>query len=53
MQIVNRSRCLRKLREVVFYVVHGELDSKLYEPLKKMDKEGLMISVFSHRDRVV
>ena len=49
-----RSRWERRvLRTVVLYVLGRKLEKELYGSLRTMDKEGLMVSVFEDRTRVV
>ena len=42
-----------RLREVVLSVMDGKLVEEIYEPLKRLDSEGMMISVFEHDRRVI
>ncbi|KAK1231506.1 hypothetical protein PQX77_005371 [Marasmius sp. AFHP31] len=44
---------MKQLRTVVLHVVHGELEKGVYEPLKRIDREGMMISVFGNGERVI
>ncbi|KAK1231512.1 hypothetical protein PQX77_005378 [Marasmius sp. AFHP31] len=42
-----------KLRTAVLYVLGKKLVERLYEPLKRFDREGMMISVFGNGERVI
>ncbi|KAK1231510.1 hypothetical protein PQX77_005375 [Marasmius sp. AFHP31] len=42
-----------RLRTVVLYVVGRDLVAQIYGPLKRIDREGMMISVFGNEKRVV
>ncbi|KAJ8074417.1 hypothetical protein PM082_015318 [Marasmius tenuissimus] len=42
-----------RLREVVLNVMDRKVDENAYVPLKRMDEEGLMVSVFGNRERVI
>ncbi|KAF9258822.1 hypothetical protein L218DRAFT_1004574 [Marasmius fiardii PR-910] len=46
-------REIEVLRTVELHVVERSLENELYEPLKEVDEDGMMISVFGDGKRVV
>ncbi|KAK1231513.1 hypothetical protein PQX77_005379 [Marasmius sp. AFHP31] len=44
---------VKRLRTVVLHIADRKLVEKVYEPLKRVDREGMMISVFGDGVRVI